>query len=450
MVKHTLACVLALGAASLPAAAQAPGAGAGAPRVITRDIDTFWAAYDSAAALTDSAAQVDAIRRLYVERGSPGVRAFMQVREYTAEGWVGAIRRYPRFWASIRPATLGIRAGMPGLERHLDSLQALYPPLRPATIYFTVGALASAGTTQDSTVLIGAELAAGGPETDISEFSPGMRGFLQRYYGTRPRENLVPLAVHEYVHTQQRGIGRSVLSRALREGSADWIMELVTGVQLPLPYMTRGPAMEARVRESFRAQMLTPLIGNWFYNQVSDDPAHVPDLGYYMGYVIARAYYERAPDKGQALREMLEMDFDDEAAAEAFLRRSGYFAEPWDRAALLRAYEAARPTVVRVVPSVEGGALVDPATTELRFEFSREMSPATGTDFGPGGREQFPVTGRTGWSADGRAYTYQVKLEPGRTYGLVLEGSAGGGFRARDGYPLQPLTVVFTTAPARP
>src|SRR5262249_55415338 len=138
------------------------------------------------------------------------------------------------------------------------------------------------------------------------------------------------------------------------------------------------------------------------------------------------------------------------AAAESFLRRSGYFAEPFDRATLLRAYEDARPTVVRVMPAAEGGALVDPATTELRFEFSREMAPATGTDFGPGGREQFPVTGRTGWSADGRAYTYQVTLEPGRTYGLVLEGSPDGGFRGLDGYPLQPYTVVFTTMPASP
>lgn len=104
--------------------------------------------------------------------------------------------------------------------------------------------------------------------------------------------------------------------------------------------------------------------------------------------------------------------------------------------------------MTRVLPLVQRGA-IDPATTEIRIEFSQPMSNSTGTGFGPGGREQFPVTGRPGWSADMRAYTYQVKLEPGRTYSFVLEGSPTGGFRAPNGYPLREFLVEFTTAAAR-
>ena len=42
------------------------------------------------------------------------------------------------------------------------------------------------------------------------------------------------------------------------------------------------------------------------------------DLGYWMGYRIARGYYRRAADKAQAIRDMLRIrDFD------AFLEASG-------------------------------------------------------------------------------------------------------------------------------
>lgn len=290
-VRILLASGLALGAACAratrdPRARPAPTRTTQA--VVTTDVDTFWAAYDSARTTTDSVAQVGVVRRRYIDRGSPGVRAFMQAKGYTAEDWVDAIRRYPKFWASIRPNTYRAKAVADGFAPYLAKLRVLYPALRPATIYVTVGALGSGGTTQDRAVLIGAELVAGTPETDISEFGPGMRRFLARYFGTQPLTHVVPLNVHEYVHTQQRGVGQTVLARAIREGSADLVAELVTGTRMPLPYMTYGPAHEAALRERFRADLFTPLIGRWFYDQQADDPAHVPDLGYYMGYAIAR------------------------------------------------------------------------------------------------------------------------------------------------------------------
>src|SRR5688572_29733369 len=268
--------------------------------VVSVDVDTFWAAYDSARTTTDSLAQVRIIQTRYIDRGTPGLHALIAARGYTTEDWVGAIRRYPNYWASIRPNTNRVRDAIRGVELPLARLRVLYPPLRPATVYVTIGALRSSGTTQDDRVLIGAELVAGTPETDISEFSAGMHAFLARYFSTRPITMLVPLNVHEYVHTQQHGIGQTVLARAIREGSADFITELVTGTRMPLPYMTYGPAHEPALREAFKADMFTPLINRWFYNQVSTDPGHVPDLGYYMGYAISRAYFERVSDKRQA------------------------------------------------------------------------------------------------------------------------------------------------------
>ena len=57
---------------------------------------------------------------------------------------------------------------------------------------------------------------------------------------------------------------------------------------------------------------------NWLYqgDKAKDKPA---DLGYYVGYKIAESYYNRAADKKQAIKDILDIkDFN------GFLKASGY------------------------------------------------------------------------------------------------------------------------------
>ena len=58
----------------------------------------------------------------------------------------------------------------------------------------------------------------------------------------------------------------------------------------------------------------------WLYNTDMARPAgRAPDLGYYIGYQISKAYYDRAPDKRRAVHEILHI-----ADCRQFLRQSGY------------------------------------------------------------------------------------------------------------------------------
>jgi hypothetical protein len=43
------------------------------------------------------------------------------------------------------------------------------------------------------------------------------------------------------------------------------------------------------------------------------------DIGYWIGYRIVKAYYQRATDKQQALREILQL-----SQPQAFLQKSGW------------------------------------------------------------------------------------------------------------------------------
>lgn len=411
------------------------------PRIISSDVANFWLAYDSIRVTPDSARQVAQLTRLYLAKATPGLRAFQAVKDYTAAEWVSAIRRYPKFWNSIRPNTLLAAKKATAIGPYLAKLRKLYPALRPAGIYLAVGALRSGGTTQDSLVLIGTELAAGDPQTDISEFSGGTHAFLARHFASRPLDNLVLVNVHEYVHTQEHGPGNTVLAQALYEGTCDLVAELVTGKVPPLPYMTYGPANEAELKERFKKEMYTPLIGNWFYNQTSTKPGHVSDLGYYMGYAIEKHYYQRTHDKRQAIKELMELDYTNDRAVGAFLAKTGYYATPPDKAALLAAYETRRPVVARVLPAPAADGLLDASVREIRVEFSAPMARFTATDYGTGGKEAFPVVKQLGFSADKRAYVYQVALQPGHAYSFVLNG----GFQDENGYPLQRYEVKFQT-----
>lgn len=309
-------------------------------------------------------------------------------------------------------------------------------------MYFTIGALASSGTTNNGLVLIGAELATGTSETDISEFPQHTQVFLARYFKSQPLKNIVVLHVHEYVPTQEKGPPENnLLGQALYEGTCDLVAELITGKMPMLPYVAYGPAHEAALKERFKADMFSPYLGNWFYNQLSDDPKHVPDLGYYMGYAICKAYYQRAKNKQQAVKELIELDYTDERVVEAYLRNSAYYPGLPSKAQLLEAYENSRPVVTQV-PAVSAAGFVDASVKELRVEFSTVMAPYTGTDYGSGGKAQWPIVGRGSFAPDKKSFTYRVALQPGHSYSFVLNG---GGFRAADGRPLRTYEVKFKT-----
>jgi hypothetical protein len=294
--------------------------------IITDDIDRFWEAYDAVRRTDDSAQQLDQLQKLYVDRGTPGLHAFMEAKGYTARTYVDAIRAYPRYWDSVRPKTGNARASLCRTQIYLDRFRQLYPGHRPASIYFEIGALRSAGTTLEDKVLIGVEMAMGDPTVDTSDMPQGLRRFFSSYFASKPAESLDLLIVHEAVHTQQRGDRKNLLSQAIYEGVADFVAEKLTGRMPELPYVAYGPQNDARIRAAFVRDMHANDYSGWLYNG-TDNAFGVRDLGYYVGYAICARYYAGSADKRRAIREMIELDFADRVAVEAFANRSGYFAD---------------------------------------------------------------------------------------------------------------------------
>ncbi|MDX1907783.1 MAG: hypothetical protein SF053_12170 [Bacteroidia bacterium] len=411
-----------------------------APQVITDDIPRFWRMYDLVTNTPDTTLQYAYIQA-YIDSGTPGLKAMAEVRRYTPQRYADAIRLYPAFWASIRPHTLQASVYAQEITSGIRQFEQLYPGATPAKVYFTVGALRSSGTTQSDRILIGSELALADSLTETREL-PAWLGHLPGYFATNPRLALVFLIVHEYVHTQQKTtIGQHLLAQSLLEGVAEFVAVQALGVPSPTPAVQQGFALDTRVREAFSQEMFSPFFDNWLWND-SDNPFRLRDMGYYVGYAICSSYYAQASDKALAIREMITLDYADEAALADFVDRAGYFDQSVHR--LRRAYERGRPRVTRLSPITNGDRQVAADTLTLYLHFSEPMDTRyRGFEFGPMGEDHvLRVLAFGGFSPDGRTATLEVQVAPGRQYQLMVSEQ----FRNLKGRPLKPYLISIQTA----
>ena len=408
--------------------------------IITKDVDDFWKTYDKVIKEKDSSLQYKYIND-FISNGTPGLHAIMEARNYDAKSYLDAIKNYPNFWNSIRQNTNRANEFAKEIESGIDKLSIIYPRLKPAKIYFTIGCLRTPGTTMNGMVLIGSELAMADRHTVTDEF-PERLSYLKTYFAGEPVKEMAFLNVHEYVHAQQKtSIGNNLLAQCIIEGAAEFIAVKATGIRSPTPAIDYGKANDKRIKEAFTKEIYSMLFNNWLWNNM-DNKFGTRDLGYYVGYAICEKYYEKAVDKKKAISKIIELNYNDDKALQAFADQSGYFDQ--QVRLLKKQYEASRPTVISIKEFSNGGQNIDPNIKTLTVTFSKKMDKQfRNLILGPLGEENLlPVVSVQGFSEDGRSITYGIELKPGRRYQIVLNYQ----FRSVDAIPLVPYLIDFTTA----
>lgn len=154
-------------------------------------------------------------------------------------------------------------------------------------------------------------------------------------------------------------------------------------------------------------------------------------------------HFTWVPALAEALREY-QADRERYPTLEAFVPRLAEVLE-----AQLPALEASRPPApVLLASSPEDGAReVSPALAELTFTFDRPMRDQAWSV--TGSAQDLPeIIGSPRYDAARRVLTLPVRLEPGRTYRVGLNSAAYQAFQSREGVPLEPCVVIFTTADA--
>lgn len=301
------ACAGALLLLALSTAAWGQSPDPDAARLVTEDLDRFWEAFDRAAPEFPA----EPFETLYLGRGSAGLKDFIRLRIGDATKLSDTVRKNAAYYSSIRESTKQI----PQMERSIRSsfyaLKYLYPDAVFPDVYFLVGRLTTGGTFSEKALLIGAEMYGRTPTTPLEGLSDWLRQVLS------PGDRLPHIVAHELIHYQQKyPPNESLLGQAIREGSADFLSELISGRHINQHVHEFADPREAELWQEFQQKMHGKDFAGWLY---STTPGRPNDLGYWIGYKIVRSYYDRSSDKRQAIRDILEIkDFD------AFLKKSGY------------------------------------------------------------------------------------------------------------------------------
>ncbi|MFB6454454.1 DUF2268 domain-containing putative Zn-dependent protease [Chitinophaga sp. Hz27] len=291
-------------------------------RIVSEDVPLFWRAFDAAAAEPDTLKKADILRQLYLENGSAGVRAMMNIRHWEPMKFIHSFQRYPAYWTTVRHLTLQAVGHANELELIFQRYQQLYPAFKTPVLYFVMGYGGTGGTTTEHEILIGTEIAAG----DSTVNAAGMHPFLQHYF--KINKGIMHLVAHEITHTQQPGgdmedrRNSNLLGFCLAEGVCDFMAELLLQEELQTPYILYGKQHEKELWLKFTKQLHGKDISNWLYNGAVK--GELSDLGYYMGYIICKSFYYHHSDKAEAIRQLLSLPYEDTAGLDHFLRLSRY------------------------------------------------------------------------------------------------------------------------------
>jgi len=392
-----------------------------APQIITTDIDNFWIAYDKIVRTKDNAEQLEYLNKLFIEKASHGQQEMIKARRYTSQEYIDAINKRPEYWTTIRPRTLKAKDFAADFESGIEKLRKIYPELRPANIYFTVGVFRSGGTTSGNNILIGSEI----------------------IFGDEKLMNSLALTnVHEYVHTQQKTTNcNNLLGQSVMEGVAEFLSVKAMQTQSTAPAINYGKNNESLVKNAFTVQMFNIDRGFWLYSDAKND-FDTRDLGYYIGYAIAERNYEKAKDKQLAIKEMIELDYNNPVLLARYVDKSGYFTKSVKT--YEKKYEKNRPQVVRIREFKNGDKNVSPSITRLTVEFSKEMQPPYRSfDSGPLGKENLiRIKSFLGFAEDGKSISLEIEpLEPNKRYQMEL----GMSFRDKTSVRLKPYLIDITT-----
>ena len=196
-------------------------------------------------------------------------------------------------------------------------MQALYPATVYPTVTFLMGRFSTGGTINNNRILVGAEFYGGDASVPKDEL-----GSFQKT-NVHTIAELPVIVAHEHVHILQSRAGgifgkKTLLEQALSEGSADFVAELVTGGNINAWMQNYGMTHEHDLWVEFKGAMSGTDVSNWLYNQ-GTSTSRPGDLGYFMGYRMAQAYYAKAADKKTAVKEIIEVK-----DAASFLAASGY------------------------------------------------------------------------------------------------------------------------------
>jgi hypothetical protein len=271
-------------------------------KLITTDVKNFWEAYDLAK--RDTVNALNLYKKYYVEPASNGLQDYLAYKIKNLKNFIKSVNTKPQFYAAVRKNTYAVDQQKHQMIQSFVKFKQIYNKAQFPDIYFVIGAFNSGGTSTDAGLLIGLDQSARTQEVPDKELT------LWQKNNFTDLKALPHLIAHELIHFNQDGLAggdTTLLAGALTEGMADFIGELISGNTANERLFVWAKGKEKQIWADFQKEMYLNRSRNWIANsdqETADKPA---DLGYWVGYQICKAYYDKSTDKNKAVSDILNI-----------------------------------------------------------------------------------------------------------------------------------------------
>jgi len=272
-------------------------------KLIFEDTNNFWKMYDKVKLIENDKNRIEIIENDYLKKANLGLKLLIKKDKLTAISYNKQLKDTV-FYNSIRQTTINIQSDSVKIRNYTSQFEKLYPQAVFSDIHFVVGQFKHGGTVIKGNTIIEIQKNAK-TETTKSEFL--------RLDNLIDYNSFISLIIHEQVHINQKKglqfyLSNNLLTSTLSEGSADFIMFLITK-QLP-SYIRKtyvyGNEHEYELWLKFKKDLKNDykkIRNDWLYNPNRKDIP--PDLGYFMGFKICEKYYTESSDKIKAIEFIL-------------------------------------------------------------------------------------------------------------------------------------------------
>ncbi len=257
-------------------------------------------------------AQKDSIRakdilKEFVFEGPRELRDFYVVRYSSLDNMYGQmINAAPDYYTYLKQQfnSDSIHALKSKTAAWMKRFKQIYPQAVFPKVYIVPGILNSGGTATEMGMFVGGDMYGKSEAMPTDGLNDWQKGAIMKF------SDLPGLTIHELMHFQQSYKDtvntQNLLRGVIEEGVCDFLLELSSEEPLKnenLSYLENQQNKEM-IMSDLKDELFTGDFSKWLYNGGAiEDRPH--DLGYTVGYLITKSYYNQHENKQKAVFELL-------------------------------------------------------------------------------------------------------------------------------------------------
>ncbi|MBB6460133.1 gliding motility protein GldB-related protein [Flammeovirga kamogawensis] len=274
-------------------------------KVYVNDIQNFYLAFDEA--LKDTLNAKHIFKELYFNKGSKGLKDFYKTKIKSVDKFSKFVLKHKEFYLSIRSDLTNLDDLKKEIKTYFLEFKSLYPNATFPDIYFVIGRFSSNGTISKNGIIIGTEILCKTPNSNTKNWNKDILRI------SMLRKHIPVTVIHELIHFNQKHMkkGNTILVNSMREGSAEFIAELICG-ETDEDYSS-FIGKEVEVWNDFKNQKDEKSTWISWNSWVRKSESRPRNAGYWSGYLLCKSYYEQNEfEKQKVIDDILNIkNYDD-------------------------------------------------------------------------------------------------------------------------------------------